>query len=182
MLSSVFKRAFDIVASLLLLILTLPLDPAHRDRDQARIARARPSIASAASGSTTRAFDILKLRSMRQDAEVAGQGGVGSRRTIRAITRIGRFIRKVRIDELPQTWTVLKGEMSFVGPRPERPQFVDELEQQLPYLCRAAHGEAGHHRLGADQLSRMARRSRMPGTSWNTTCITRRTIRRSSTC
>jgi lipopolysaccharide/colanic/teichoic acid biosynthesis glycosyltransferase len=49
------------------------------------------------------------------------------------ITRIGRFIRKVRIDELPQCWSVLKGEMSFVGPRPERPQFVDQLTGEIRY-------------------------------------------------
>ena len=79
-------------------------------------------------------FDILKLRSMRQDAEVAGQAVWAAERDPR-ITRIGRFIRKVRIDELPQTWTVLKGEMSFVGPRPERPQFVDELERHLPFYA-----------------------------------------------
>ena len=51
------------------------------------------------------------------------------------ITRLGRFIRKVRIDELPQTWSVLKGEMSFVGPRPEVPKFVADLEEQLPYYA-----------------------------------------------
>ena len=79
-------------------------------------------------------FDIPKLRSMRQDAEVAGQPVWAQERDPR-VTRIGRFIRKVRIDELPQCWSVLKGEMSFVGPRPERPQFVEELEQQLPYYA-----------------------------------------------
>ena len=51
------------------------------------------------------------------------------------VTRVGRIIRKLRIDELPQTWTVLKGEMSFVGPRPERPEFVADLEDKLPYYA-----------------------------------------------
>ena len=51
------------------------------------------------------------------------------------ITRVGRFLRFTRIDELPQVWTVLKGQMSFVGPRPERPQFVSELEEQLPFYA-----------------------------------------------
>ena len=51
------------------------------------------------------------------------------------VTPVGRFIRKVRIDELPQCWSVLKGEMSFVGPRPERPQFVEDLEAKLPYYA-----------------------------------------------
>ena len=50
-------------------------------------------------------------------------------------TRVGRWIRRLRIDELPQAWSVLKGEMSFVGPRPERPQFVDSLERELPFYA-----------------------------------------------
>jgi len=133
MLSSVFKRAFDIAASLLLLVLTLPLilltavaikleshGPAfYRQR---RV------------GLYNQPFEIVKLRSMRQDAELAGKA-VWAEQDDPRITRIGRIIRKVRIDELPQTWAVLKGEMSFVGPRPERPQFVDQLEQQLPFYA-----------------------------------------------
>ncbi len=71
---------------------------------------------------------------MRQDAEVDGKA-VWAEKDDPRITRIGRFIRKCRIDELPQTWSVLKGEMSFVGPRPERPQFVEDLEQQLNYYA-----------------------------------------------
>ena len=85
-------------------------------------------------GLYNQAFDIIKLRSMRQDAEVAG-GAVWAAERDPRVTRIGRLIRKVRIHELPQCWTVLKGEMSFVGPRPERPQFVGELERQLPYYA-----------------------------------------------
>ena len=133
MLSSVFKRAFDIIASLILLVLTLPVilitvvlikleskGPAfYRQR---RV------------GLFNQSFEILKLRSMREDAEIGGNAVWAAEQDPR-ITRVGRFIRKVRIDELPQTWTVLKGEMSFVGPRPERPQFVEQLEQQLPYYA-----------------------------------------------
>ncbi|GAA0669913.1 sugar transferase (PEP-CTERM system associated) [Sphingomonas insulae] len=133
MLSSVFKRAFDIGASLLLLLLTLPIilitalaiklestGPAfYRQR---RV------------GLYNQGFEIVKLRSMRQDAEVAGKA-VWADKDDPRVTRIGRVIRKVRIDELPQTWAVLKGEMSFVGPRPERPQFVEQLERQLPYYA-----------------------------------------------
>lgn len=77
-------------------------------------------------------FDILKFRSMVQDAEKDGRprwASVGDDR----ITRVGRFIRATRIDELPQLINVLKGEMSFVGPRPERPYFVNQLNQQVPY-------------------------------------------------
>ena len=71
---------------------------------------------------------------MRADAEPNGKAIWASENDPR-ITRIGNFIRKVRIDELPQAWSVLKGEMSFVGPRPERPQFVDDLQTQMPYYA-----------------------------------------------
>ncbi len=133
MLSSVFKRAFDIVASLILLAVTLPiilvtaLAIKLESRGPAFYRQRRV-------GLYNQGFDILKLRSMRQDAEIAGKA-VWAAEDDPRITRIGRFIRKVRIDELPQTWTVLRGEMSFVGPRPERPQFVDELETHLPYYA-----------------------------------------------
>ncbi len=79
-------------------------------------------------------FEILKLRSMRQDAEVGGVA-VWAQKDDPRVTRIGSVIRKLRIDELPQAWSVLKGEMSFVGPRPERPQFVADLEARLPYYA-----------------------------------------------
>jgi exopolysaccharide biosynthesis polyprenyl glycosylphosphotransferase len=127
------KRAFDIVASLTLLLLTGPLilvtaalikleskGPAfYRQR---RV------------GLFNEGFDIVKLRSMRTDAEVGGRA-VWAAKDDPRVTRVGRFIRKIRIDELPQAWTVLKGEMSFVGPRPERPQFVSDLEQLLPFYA-----------------------------------------------
>jgi lipopolysaccharide/colanic/teichoic acid biosynthesis glycosyltransferase len=79
-------------------------------------------------------FDVIKLRSMTVDAEKPGEAKWAQANDPR-VTRIGRFIRKVRIDELPQLWSVLKGEMSFVGPRPERPQFVSDLEEKLPYYA-----------------------------------------------
>jgi exopolysaccharide biosynthesis polyprenyl glycosylphosphotransferase len=133
MLSAMFKRTFDIVASLALLLLTLPLIVATAIA--IKIESKGPAFyRQRRVGLYNEGFDILKLRSMRQDAEVAGKA-VWAERDDPRITRIGRFIRKVRIDELPQTWTVLKGEMSFVGPRPERPQFVDELEQHLPFYA-----------------------------------------------
>jgi lipopolysaccharide/colanic/teichoic acid biosynthesis glycosyltransferase len=68
---------------------------------------------------------------MRTDAEA--NGAQFAQKDDPRVTRVGRFIRKVRIDELPQAWSVLKGEMSFVGPRPERPEFVADLEEQLAY-------------------------------------------------
>src|SRR3546814_2229992 len=81
-------------------------------------------------------FWIVKLRTMRQDAELTGQA-VWAEKDDPRITRLGYWLRKLRIDELPQTWTVLKGEMSFVGPRPERRPFVEDLEQHLRYYARS---------------------------------------------
>src|SRR3546814_4510826 len=71
---------------------------------------------------------------MRQDAEVGGVA-VWAEEDDPRVTRVGQVIRKLRIDELPQAWSVLNGEMSFVGPRPERPQFVSDLEARLPYYA-----------------------------------------------
>jgi lipopolysaccharide/colanic/teichoic acid biosynthesis glycosyltransferase len=78
-----------------------------------------------------RVFDVLKFRSMRVDAEKFGAQYATENDP--RVTKIGSFMRKTRIDELPQLLNVLRGEMSFVGPRPERPEFVDELEQKIPY-------------------------------------------------
>ena len=133
MLSSMFKRLFDVAASALLLTLTLPLILATaiaiklESKGPAFYRQRRVGLYGVG-------FDCVKLRSMRQDAEVAGKA-VWAEKDDPRITRIGRIIRKLRIDELPQTWSVLKGEMSFVGPRPERPQFVEDLEQQLNYYA-----------------------------------------------
>jgi lipopolysaccharide/colanic/teichoic acid biosynthesis glycosyltransferase len=74
----------------------------------------------------------LKFRSMGADAESDGVARWAVRADPR-VTRVGAFIRKVRIDELPQLFNVLRGEMSFVGPRPERPSFVNELKKTIPY-------------------------------------------------
>jgi len=77
-------------------------------------------------------FTLYKFRSMRQDAE-AGTGAVWASKDDPRVTPVGRFIRKVRFDELPQLFNVLRGEMSIVGPRPERPEFVRVLTEQIPY-------------------------------------------------
>jgi lipopolysaccharide/colanic/teichoic acid biosynthesis glycosyltransferase len=77
-----------------------------------------------------RIFSIMKLRTMRVDAEELGAVWAAEEDT--RITRAGRFLRRARIDELPQLVNVLRGEMSFVGPRPERPMFVKELAEQIP--------------------------------------------------
>lgn len=77
-------------------------------------------------------FTIYKFRSMREDAEVDGTPSWASENDPR-VTRVGRVIRTLRIDEIPQFWNILKGEMSFVGPRPERPHFVKELTENIPF-------------------------------------------------
>jgi sugar transferase (PEP-CTERM system associated) len=77
-------------------------------------------------------FEVLKFRSMRKDAERDGVPQWASKNDDR-VTHVGRVIRKMRIDELPQIFNVLKGDMSFVGPRPERPHFVQELAKEIPY-------------------------------------------------
>ena len=83
-------------------------------------------------GRMGRGFDVLKFRSMRTDAEQANGAQWASENDPR-MTRIGRFLRKYRLDELPQFVNVIRGEMSFVGPRPERPCFVNELRKTIPY-------------------------------------------------
>jgi len=77
-------------------------------------------------------FSINKFRSMAQDAEKDGKA-VWAQKNDARVTRVGAFIRNTRLDELPQLYNVFKGDMSFVGPRPERPQFVDELNQSIPF-------------------------------------------------
>jgi exopolysaccharide biosynthesis polyprenyl glycosylphosphotransferase len=79
-------------------------------------------------------FTVLKFRSMASDAEKEGSPSWASVNDDR-VTRVGRFMRRTRIDELPQLINVLKGEMSFVGPRPERPEFVEMLTQQIPFYA-----------------------------------------------
>ena len=130
-LDEFLKRAFDIGASLGLLLLTLPLlavtaclikleSPGPIFYHQDRV------------GLRGRVFTILKFRSMRVDAETDGRPRWASERDPR-VTRIGAIIRKLRVDEIAQIFNVLRGDMSFVGPRPERPFFVAELSQSIPY-------------------------------------------------
>jgi sugar transferase (PEP-CTERM system associated) len=132
-ISAAGKRLFDVVVSALILLLCAPLilgaallvkleSPGPAFYRQRRV------------GLYGQSFEILKVRSMREDAEVGGKA-VWAQKDDPRVTRIGSVIRKLRIDELPQAWTVLKGEMSFVGPRPERPQFVADLESRLPYYA-----------------------------------------------
>jgi sugar transferase (PEP-CTERM system associated) len=132
-LSSLAKRAFDIAVSVLILVLAAPLIALTalivklESKGPAFFRQRRVGLYGVP-------FDILKLRSMREDAEVGGKA-VWAQKDDPRVTRVGSVIRKLRIDELPQAWSVLKGDMSFVGPRPERPQFVADLEARLPYYA-----------------------------------------------
>jgi sugar transferase (PEP-CTERM system associated) len=129
-LRSAMKRCFDLLVSLVLLVLTLPLmlvtALAILLEDGGPVFYSQERV-----GLDGRVFRVLKLRSMRTDAEKAGPQFAGRRDS--RITRVGNVIRKLRIDELPQIFNVLKGEMSFVGPRPERPYFVEQLNRTVPY-------------------------------------------------
>jgi sugar transferase (PEP-CTERM system associated) len=125
------KRLFDIVSSLSLLVMASPImlltaiairleGPGPLLYQQQRV------------GLAGRRFMCLKFRSMRTDAERDGVARWATKGDPR-VTRVGAFIRKCRIDELPQLISVLRGEMSMVGPRPERPSFVEQLEAQIPF-------------------------------------------------
>lgn len=131
--SARWKRCFDVAAALILLVLVWPLlllaglairldSPGPVLFRQVRV------------GLYGQSFDVLKLRSMHIDAEADGQARWAAADDPR-VTRVGAWIRKVRIDELPQIWNVLRGEMSFVGPRPERPAFVRDLEAHIVYYA-----------------------------------------------
>ena len=126
------KRSFDVVMCLLLLAVTWPIIVltaiaiAAESGFRAPIFYKQPRV-----GLHGKVFDIIKFRSMRVDAEDNQQARWAETQDSR-ITRVGGIIRKLRIDELPQVLNVLRGDMSFVGPRPERPEFVRELEKRLP--------------------------------------------------
>ena len=132
-ISAAGKRAFDIAVSGIILALFAPLilivalAVKLESKGPAFFRQRRVGLYG-------QSFDILKLRSMREDAEVGGKA-VWAQKDDPRVTRVGAIIRKLRIDELPQAWTVLKGEMSLVGPRPERPQFVTDLEARLPFYA-----------------------------------------------
>jgi sugar transferase (PEP-CTERM system associated) len=130
-LSSIGKRLFDVAVSLAILLLTVPLIAIAAIAVKLE-SRGPVFYRQRRVGLYGQTFDVVKIRSMRVDAEVGGKA-VWAQRDDPRVTRVGRLIRKLRIDELPQAWSVLRGEMSFVGPRPERPQFVADLEARLPY-------------------------------------------------
>lgn len=127
------KRCFDLVVSALVLLLTWPLMLLVVLAIRIESGAGQPILyRQERVGVRGKTFWLAKFRSMRTDAEMDGVARWASQNDDR-VTRVGRFIRKVRLDELPQLWNVLKGEMSFIGPRPERPQFVADLEQKIRY-------------------------------------------------
>ncbi|WP_348006861.1 TIGR03013 family XrtA/PEP-CTERM system glycosyltransferase [Rhodoferax sp.] len=132
-LRTAVKRLFDICSAVVLILLSLPImlvtmllvvleSPGPVFYRQERV------------GFNGRLFNVVKFRSMRADAEKDGTPRWAAAQDDR-VTKVGKFIRKVRIDELPQLFCVLNGDMSMVGPRPERPYFVDQLTRQIPYYA-----------------------------------------------
>src|SRR3954468_12982841 len=131
------KRMLDLSFSIILAICTAPL--MVLTALAIKLDSAGPALYSQERvGENGRVFKIYKFRSMRTDAEQAGTP-VWARDKDDRITRVGRCIRLTRLDELPQLWNVMRGDMSFVGPRPERPFFVEQLAREIPfYLQRHA--------------------------------------------
>jgi len=124
------KRLLDIGFSLLGLLLSLPITlltaAAIKVESRGPVLYYQSRI-----GYRNRVFKAVKFRSMRVDAEL--KGAVWADKNDPRVTKVGKFIRKYRVDEIPQVWNVLRGEMSFIGPRPERPEFVTMLEKNIPY-------------------------------------------------
>ncbi|MFT3790732.1 MAG: TIGR03013 family PEP-CTERM/XrtA system glycosyltransferase [Rudaea sp.] len=127
------KRAFDIASAMVVLALTWPFMLLVALAIRLESGPGQPILyRQRRVGEHGRTFSLIKFRSMRTDAERDGIARWASTNDDR-VTRVGRFIRKVRLDELPQLWNVLCGEMSFIGPRPERPEFVDGLNGKISY-------------------------------------------------
>jgi sugar transferase (PEP-CTERM system associated) len=132
-LYSVAERFLDVLASLVLLVVALPLmlfavlAIKVEEGMKASVLYGQVRV-----GQYGHSFKLLKFRSMRENAEADGKAQWAKTDDPR-VTRVGSFIRKTRIDELPQIINVLRGHMSFVGPRPERPEFVSHLNERIPY-------------------------------------------------
>jgi sugar transferase (PEP-CTERM system associated) len=126
------SRLLDLAASLVVLAVSLPAMLVTVIAIKIEDGLTAPALYSQRRvGLGGREFKVLKFRSMRQDAEA--NGAVWAQRSDPRVTRVGAVIRKLRIDELPQILNVLRGHMSFIGPRPERPEFVAELAEKIPY-------------------------------------------------
>jgi lipopolysaccharide/colanic/teichoic acid biosynthesis glycosyltransferase len=139
---SVSKRIFDIVAAVFGLLITAPIlplialvvkleTPGPALFRQQRIGRCLAD--------RTELFWMYKFRTMGVDSEKKS-GAVWAEKNDQRVTRIGRFLRKTRLDEIPQLWNVLIGDMSLIGPRPERPGFYQKLEKAIPFFAERTVG------------------------------------------
>lgn len=126
-----FKRLLDFCLAVLGLVLALPIilltALAVKLDSKGPVFHKQKRV-----GMEGRIFTLVKFRSMNVNAE-QDTGPVWAQKNDSRITRVGKVIRKLRVDEIPQMWNVLRNEMSFVGPRPERPYFVEELKKDIPY-------------------------------------------------
>ncbi|MEQ8584982.1 MAG: sugar transferase [Thalassobaculaceae bacterium] len=136
------KRSVDLLGALTIGVLAAPVIPAvvlaiKLDSRgpvlfrQTRVGRALPD--------RTELFEMVKFRSMTVDAETKS-GAVWAAKADPRVTRVGRFLRKTRLDELPQLINVIRGEMSLIGPRPERPSFCGRLEREIPFYLERTWG------------------------------------------
>lgn len=129
-LNMIFKRLIDLVCAVLGLLLASPI--MLLVAIAVKLDSKGPALfAQTRVGLRGKCFEVLKFRSMRVDAEAGG--AQWAKKNDNRVTRLGRYLRKFRLDELPQFINVIRGDMSFVGPRPERPVFVDQLRELIPY-------------------------------------------------
>jgi lipopolysaccharide/colanic/teichoic acid biosynthesis glycosyltransferase len=135
------KRAIDLICAVILVVVSSPIQLITAilikayDGGPVLYKQVRCTI-------NGREFEILKFRSMRVDAEKDGVARLAAKNDDR-ITPIGKFIRAVRIDELPQLYNILKGDMSFIGPRPERPQIIEQYMETMPEFALRMKVKAG---------------------------------------
>ncbi|WP_194435648.1 sugar transferase [Vibrio fluminensis] len=136
------KRLFDLLGACFALLLFMPILPMIAIAikatskgpvfyQQQRVGKSTPQ--------HMEFFYIIKFRTMYQDAE-SRSGAVWATKDDPRITPVGRFLRKTRLDELPQLFNVIRGEMSLIGPRPERPSFYNKLEHEIPYFADRTYG------------------------------------------
>jgi sugar transferase (PEP-CTERM system associated) len=129
------KRGFDVVVALLVLLVASPFMCLTALAIRLESGRHAPILyRQERVGAYGKSFALIKYRSMRTDAECDGVARWATKNDDR-VTRVGRFIRKARLDELPQLWNVLRGDMSIIGPRPERPQFVSDFNTRIRYYA-----------------------------------------------
>lgn len=136
------KRLIDIIIALSSIILTLPLWPlvglAIKFSSRGPIFFLQPRI-GVCLPTQTKIFKMIKFRTMVNNAE-GKSGAVWASKDDTRITKVGKFLRKTRLDELPQLMNVIKGDMSIIGPRPERPGFYAKLEDEIPYFAERTYG------------------------------------------